>query len=556
MSRKKIEVVELNKKEEKIVLEEKQSPLILFFRRNRLLIFLTLLILSLTAIVLGVLINIKYFNKSEEPIIKEVTIDTTLDNYLADITSNGAMSEETAQKLFSKNSTFKNKGEVLLVETIETNAYTIKYFSDGTALKIMKQGNKVTRIGALKNGKYGITKDGVIDSKAIISDVKVKDTKYYDWGTVTYYSDGSAEVTNSKMDIFVRNAKDINKNYISDNKVAYLKETKKVGNITLNYYYDGTIEVIKNGKSYLVRTEDDLNITSNDVTFKNNNEASITSSKKLSDGKTIDYYQDGGAIIRDGDKTLSVRKSNSIVIKDNKVFEIVDSIYVEVSKKTDKATYYTNGSAVIDYNGKTYYIEENSNIKYGNNNNITNVEKNKENLANETNRYNENVKTFENHAVITTKDYIAIIPADAVVYDENGKIKGIDAVSVSNDEDTDENSNSFNITNNTNQPLKYRVVIEESPRTTVDVKYLRYMYSNSSGISKPQELEKAKWQADNISSSLNIQGTNYILIDSTIEPHDTENISVMLWADYDTIPNAMQDKYFYGTIKVYAWMEE
>ena len=64
MSRKKVEVVELNKKEEKIVLEEKQSALILFLRRHRLLIFLTLLILSLTAIVVGILLNIKNFKHS------------------------------------------------------------------------------------------------------------------------------------------------------------------------------------------------------------------------------------------------------------------------------------------------------------------------------------------------------------------------------------------------------------------------------------------------------------------------------------------------------------
>ena len=63
---------------------------------------------------------------------------------------------------------------------------------------------------------------------------------------------------------------------------------------------------------------------------------------------------------------------------------------------------------------------------------------------------------------------------------------------------------------------------------------------------------------DNISGmkELNIKGTNYILIDDVIQPFDTEEISIMLWTDYDTIPNAMQNKYFYGTIKVYAWQEE
>ena len=43
--------------------------------------------------------------------------------------------------------------------------------------------------------------------------------------------------------MFVRASSDISESYISNNKVSYLKETKKVGDITLNYYYDGTIEV-------------------------------------------------------------------------------------------------------------------------------------------------------------------------------------------------------------------------------------------------------------------------------------------------------------------------
>ena len=553
MPRKKIEVVELNKKEEKILLEEKTSPLILFFRRHRLLIFLTLLILSLTAVILGILINIKYFKHSDEPTIKEVSIDTTLDDYIAGVmVGDTSLTEGTAKDIFNKNNIFKSRGEVLLVETINRGSYTIKFYSDGTALKIFKNGKKVTRISALPNGNYGIDKDGSINSKATISDVTVTKTKKYSWGTVTFYSDGSAIVNKSNMDIFVRDASDVNDNYISDNKVTYLKEAKKINDITLNYYYDGTIEVIKNKKSYLVRTEEDLNITDNDVTFKNNNEATIIETKKLDDGNIIDYYEDGGAIIRNGDKTLSVRKSNSIVIKDNKVFEIVDSIYVTVSKKTDKATYYTNGGTVVNYNGKTYYVAENSDIKYQDKEqkNITTIGPNAEDLTKKTNLYNEDVKTFEKTAVITTEDYIAIIPADSVIYDENGKIKDIDPL------DVDDDKNSFKITNNTNEKLKYRVVIEESSRTDLDIQYIRFICSTKNTKTNPDRLDNHIWNDDNITKELNIKGTNYILVESTIEPYDTDNISVMLWTDYDTIPNAMQNKYFYGTIKVYAWVEE
>ena len=550
MSRKKLEVVELNKKEEKIILEEETSPLILFWRKHRLLIFLTLLILSLTILILGILINIKNLKHSDEPIINEVPVDVDIEDYIANIPGNKSMTDESAKKAFTKNNTFKSKGEVLLLETIENDNMILKFYSDGTALKILKNSKTVTRINPLANGKYGIDKKGIISTKAITSNVTVTNTQKYPWGEVTYYSDGSAIINNSKMDIFVRDASDIKDNYISDNKVAYLKETKQVGSIKLNYYYDGMVEVIKNGKVYVVRTEKDLNITANDVTFKNNNEATIISSKKMKDGYTIDYLSDGGAIIRDGKNSLSVRKSNSIIIKDDKIFEIVDNIYVEISKQTNNVTYYTNGGAVINYNNQKYYVAENSNIKYDTNGNITSIENDKETLSKETNLYEENVKIFDNTAVITTKDYIAILPADKVVYDELGKVKIIDS-----DEALDDN-NSFTITNNTNQKLKYIVIINESTRTDLDAEYIRYLISANNKVSEPAKLKDSIWKNDKIKKSLNVKGTNYILIDDSLEPYEIKDISLMLWTDYDTIPNAMQDKYFYGTIKVYAWTEE
>ncbi len=553
MSRKKIEVVELNKKEEKILLEEKTSPLILFWRKNRLLIFLTLLILSLTVLILGILLNIKNFDKTGDSPIKEVAIETSLEDYIANIPGNKSMTEEYAKKLFAKNNALRGKGEVLLIDSVETNNMIIKFYSDGTAIKILKNGKSIIRIAPLKNGEYGINKKGTINSKAITSIVTIISTKKYPWGEVTYYSDGTAIVNNSKMDIFVRDATDVKNNYISDNKVAYLKETKQVGNIKLNYYYDGTIEIIKNGKTYLVRTANDLNITTNDVTFKNNNEATIINTKKMKNGYTIDYFSDGGAIIRDGKNNLSVRKSNSIIIKDDKIFEIVDNIYVEISKQTNNVIYYTNGAAVVNYSGKTYYVDENSNIKYNNNGNITTIENNKEELSKETNLYNENVKMFDGTAVITTKDYIAIIPADKVVYDELGKIKDLNPDKQSEDE---EDIGSFKITNNTNEKIKYRVVIEQSERTDLDIEYIRYIVSTDKSTSSPSKLNKAIWEDDKLKTSLGIKGPTYILVDSTLEPLSDENISLMLWTDYETIPNSMQDKYFYGTIKVYAWTEE
>lgn len=549
MPRKKVEVVELNKKEEKIVLEEKQSALILFWRRHNVLIFLTTLILSLTILGVSLLVIIKNLGINDVPKIRETSVDISLASYET-MLGNNALTDESAKEQFLKNSKFKSDGEVLLVKKVEHNKFTIKYYSDGTALMILKENNRATRINPLENGDYGISNAGVISSKADTINVTVIDTKEYPWGTVNYFSDGSAEVVNSKYDIFVRNSEDVYDKYISNNKISYLKETKQIGNTKLYYYYDGTVEVVKNNQSYVVRTPDDLTISTNNVTFKNNNEATIYETKHLADGVTIDYYNDGGAIIRNGNKTISVRKSNSIFFKDDKVYEIVDSIYVTECKKANGVTYYTNGGAVVNnYDGETIYVPENSDIKYQGST-ISTVSGDYEKLTNETDHVGENIKVFEYTAVVTTDEYIAIVDKDKIVYDKDGRIKEIIEVSIAKDID------GFTITNNENEKITYRVVLEQSPRTTVDPQYLRFQAIGGNKYIEPTKLTDSYWTEDNIKKELKVSGINYILLEKDLGAHATDNISVMLWTDYDTIPNSEQDKYFYGTIKVYAWTEK
>ena len=549
MPKKKIEVLELNKKEEEILLAEDQSALILFWRRHGVLIFLTMLILSLTIVGVSVMLTVKNMDISIEPHIKETSIDISLSNFNVTVGMD-ALTEETAQNTFLNSGLFSKSGEILLVKTEQVNGFTIKYYSDGTALKISKDGNTAIRINPLSNGDYGISSDGATSSSAKTIDIKLVRTKDYPWGTVRYYSDGSAEVINSKVDLFVRNADDIKDNYISDNKVAYLKESKTVGSTKLNYYYDGTIEVVKGNTSYVVRNASDLNISGSNVTFKNGNEATIYKTVNTSDGKRIDYYDDGGAIIRDGNNTISVRRSNSIIIKNNKIFEIIDNKYVDVAKKKGNATYYTNGGAVIeDYNGDTLYVPENSDIKYTGDT-IRSIPTDSEKLVTERTIDDENVKTFEETAVVTTDEYIAIVPHDKIIYNPDGKIKEIGDIAYN------EEATGFTITNNSNEEIKYYVVIEESNRTNVNVDYLRFQLSNNSQYIQPTKLKDVYAKNNKILKALDASGKNYILIEDSLEPYATDNIKFMLWTDYESIPNNEQNKYFYGTIRVYAWTEE
>lgn len=544
MKGKKIEVVELNKKEEKIILEEKKSKFAIFIKRYNKLMILLLMLLSLVTVVGGVFLAVSKIQESLEPSIKEVAIDTTLDKISSITNINGIpITDEAAKNIFNKNNIFITNGEVLLVNKLETSNFIVKYYSDGTAIKILTKTNTIIRVAALTNGEYGIDKDGNINTSAKTREVKESKVKDYPWGKVIYYSDGSASIINSKMDMFIRNASDIKDNYISNNKVTYLKDTEKVGNTKINYYYDGTIEVIIDNTSYVFRNIDDITLTQSSVKFKNNNQATIYKTINTDDGKTINYYTDGGAIILDGTRSLSVRKSNSIIIKNNKIYEIVDNIYVEISKKTSSETYYTNGSATVDYNNKKYYVEENSNISYYKNNQIKNINGSKEELV----QNSDEVDIYEKTAIVKKDNKLAIVPKDNILLDTDGKLLKIKEL------DTDNLSNTFSVTNNTNEDLSYRVVIEKSDKSTLLTDYIKYQLSVDGTYIGPTWLNDTLWKKDKIYNELKVTKDNYILLDGTIKKYETKNISLILWTDYEKTPNAMQNKQFLGTIKIYAW---
>lgn len=544
MKGKKIEVVELNKKEEKIILEEKKSKFAIFIKKYNKLMILLLMLLSLVTVVGGVFLAVSKIQESLEPNIKKVAIDTTLDKISSITNINGIpITDEAAKNIFNKNNIFITNGEVLLENKLETSNFIVKYYSDGTAIKILTKTNTIIRVAALTNGEYGIDKDGNINTSAKTREVKESKVKDYPWGKVIYYSDGSASIINSKMDMFIRNASDIKDNYISNNKVTYLKDTEKVGNTKINYYYDGTIEVVKDNTSYVFRNIDDITLKQSSVEFKNNNQATIYKTINTDDGKTINYYTDGGAIILDGTRSLSVRKSNSIIIKNNKIYEIVDNIYVEISKKTSSETYYTNGSATVDYNNKKYYVEENSNISYDKNNQIKNINGSKEELV----QNSDEVDIYEKTAIVKKNNKLAIVPKDNILLDTDGKLLKIKEL------DTDNLANTFSVTNNTNEDLSYRVVIEKSDKSTLLTDYIKYQLSVDGTYIGPTWLNDTLWKKDKIYNELKVTKNNYILLDGTIKKYETKNISLILWTDYEKTPNAMQNKQFLGTIKIYAW---
>ena len=554
MTRKKLEVVELNKKENKILLEKKDNVFLWLFKRRGILFYILLLLLGLLIISASIIYTVKKLSTSDNPKIKNANemINVTFDDgAIGDITMDNItpITSDTASNSFIKNNKFVSKGEILITKKIEAENYIIYYFSDGYALKINKNG-EITRISPDKNGEYGVNEKGEISLDSTTTNVTITKTSETPYGNITYYSDGSAIILDSDINMFVRYAKDIHENYISDNKVSYLKETKKVGNNIVKYFYDGTILVNINNNSYIVRNEEDINISGDNITFPNNNSATVTNIKELENNIKVTYYSDGSATISIGTNIISVKKSNSIIIEGNKLIEIVDNNNVQISNQTGNITYYTNGSATLEYNGNKVYVPDNSGIKYNDNGNVKDITTDNIKLDKQSNLDNKEVSVYGEYTIIKDSDKITIAPSDNVIYDSDGYVKEI------NENIIDLIDNGFTISNDTNNKITYRVVLEKSNNTTLDTKYIRYMLSYNSEYIGPNKLEDNIWENDKLYKELGVTNTNYILLDTSLEAYQLDKINLVLWTDYDTIPNSMMNKRFLGTIKVYAYIEE
>ena len=500
MSKKKYDVVELNKKENKILLEKKQNMFILFLNKMGPLFSILLLLIGIGLVSLSLMLVTKKLLVSEEPNIKDAKITVKFLDDISDVTMKNItpIPENTAVNSFKNNNVFTSNGEILIYKKVEASSYIIYYFSDKSALKLNKEDNTVIRIAPINN-EYGISDNGTINMSAKMSNINIDNIKDTNYGKITYFTDGSALITNSDIDMFVRN-------------------------------------------------NDDIKVNGKNITFPNNNQATLTKSISLEHNIRIDYYSDGSAIVKDGSKIISVRKSNSIIIKNNTLIEIIDNVEASIASIKDNTTYYTNGSAMTKYNDLLVFVSDNSQIKYKDNN--VNIEGNYKELTRESHLNNEDIFIFDDITIVTKDNKTIITNTSNVIMDSDGYVKEIINNTIEDDKF------SFTISNDTNEEINYRVVIESSEKTTLDTKYMRYILRYNNIYTKPSKLEDNIWKYDKLSEKLNLNGINYILLEKSLEAYQMDEISLMLWTDYETIPNSMMNKVFLGTIKVYSWINE
>lgn len=544
---KKVAVKKIDEEKREIILEKKDKPLFIFFRNHWLILFITALILSLTIFIIAVIYTVSSLVNSNSPTISKVPISASFgDELTAKINDSGPISEAYVNGLFNQDVSGYDYGIILINDTVRNDKekYSIIFYSDGTAKKVYDNG-KITRISSLDNGEYGISKNGDINVNARTLDITITKKEKFSYGTITYYSDGSAEILDGdgKVIMLIRDSNSLSKNSILNSIVAVYDED----NGTITKYTDGTTLVLKDN-TYYITSGADVNDTSK--LFKE------VGRDNLSDGRTIIYFSNGSAVIKDGKDSISVRKSNAINVINNKIFDIKDSNYVKVcdSKKLRDGrdiTFYTDGSAVIKDDNKYQYVSDSNNVIMDTNGNVVRVDGDVLNYSSViTNDGNKTINFGDISLVELDDGSIIIGKNNDLIFDSLGNFKGFNV-------DNDSDLIKFTVSNNNSSNVKYVVVFEESDRSELSVNYVQYKIRSSVSNLTGGKLANRYWSNDKLAGGLNMTGTNYVLLSGTLKEYEKIDVSLFLYVlDDGKVQNEIMDKYYYGTIKVYAWMNK
>ena len=544
---KRVTVKKIDEEKREIILEKKDKPLFIFFRNHWLILFITALILSLTIFILAVIYTVSSIVNSNSPTISKVPISASFgDELMAKINDSGPLSEAYVNGLFNQDVSGYDYGIILINDIVRNDKekYSIIFYSDGTAKKVYDNG-KIVRISSLDNGEYGISKNGDINVNARTLDITIARKEKFSYGTITYYSDGSAEILDGDGNVImlIRDSNSLSKNSILNSIVAVYNED----NGTITKYTDGTILVLK-GNTYYITGGNDVNDTSK--LFKE------IGRDKLSDGRTIIYFSNGSAVIKDGKDSISVRKSNAINVINNKIFDIKDSNYVKVcdSKKLRDGRdiiFYTDGSAVIKDGNKYQYVSDSNNVIIDADGNVVRVDGNVLDSSSVITNDGNKTISFGDVSLVELGDGSIIIGKnDDLIFDSSGNFKDFN-------DDIDSDLIKFTVSNNNSGNVKYVVVFEESDRSDLSVNYVQYKVRSSVSNLTGGKLANRYWSNDKLAGGLNMTGTNYVLLSGTLKEYEKIDVNLFLYVlDDGKVQNEIMDKYYYGTIKVYAWLNK
>lgn len=562
-------------KKDNITLEEESySPFLNFFIKYRLYLLLFLFLLAIIMLIIGIYYSVIHLQDSTKVVTNISTVvvefeDTSKFNSVNLKPITGGL----AEKLFYKR--YGNVGllEGIIFEVKEVNSRNgvVTFYSDGSAL-IHRNTNTYARISALENGEYGINENGEVVLGAIIKEIAISTTKTLADGTeLIYFSDSSCRIIipSKKLNMMVRNSSriTIENNRLNEIEPSGVTKVEELDNsLKVTYYENGTIKVEKKNERFIVRNEEDIKIDKKDISFPNNNEATILNEVSLQDGSKIIYYTDGSAEILKANESIMVRKSKDIVYDNDGVIEIIDTKYASVSlnkvtPNNEEVTYLNNGGGLIKNPNGTYeYVHENSNIKYDEDGNIKDKVNSTKGKSYKTTPKGAVVVDFDDdNSIIIVEEGYRVVKTQNIVYDGDGNIVRIigDEDDIPNEDSISDNR--FVITNSSGNKIKYVIALEvtddykQYAPKWLDPRFLKFNLVENNKYFENQTFGDKKLEIGTVlEGGTKIKNETFILYESVIENGEKAEIILGLWLDYTDITNDYQDSVFAGTIKVYS----
>lgn len=301
--------------ENKITLEEERkyhSPFVLFLIKNGRLLLAISLLLSVSVFIIAITLIFGNMKESSIVMYEQNGVVVSFDGDDNSIVNGTPITKEYAEKVFDSNLIQDNnlRGVVIKLKEVsikDRNKGKVKgvitFYSDRTAIVKYDDGS-YKRIYSV-NGNYGITENGVIDSKAITNDLsgEYKKNDKYNINLI-YLSDGSVIVIKDKVELFVRNSD------ITSNDDEFFTTLSGV-----------STPISKNGNKY---TYSDGTIKENDYIIVDDIKYTKVDKKKTEDNIKIIYYDNGYAEIIYNNLNVMVKNSEHIRYNDN-IFEIIDN---------------------------------------------------------------------------------------------------------------------------------------------------------------------------------------------------------------------------------------
>lgn len=484
-----------------------------------------------------------------------------------------------------------NPSGVSYVDRVSGN---VTYFSDGTMI-VVTNGQEYV----IHNEKDIIINGSNITFPNDNAYGVVKNITLNDGTNIKYYGDGSALVTKDDGEkLFVRKSGDI---VLNGNEYIYVIVTQeqydKINEIDIN---GGKILIFDNGDA-IIKYDDGSMDYVDDISQIKFDDDKITKIEgvpneeykdaTLEDGTRVIIFDDESALIIDEDGNLTYVDDGKDIIygSDGNISRIdgeeYDKVNTDVLPDGTKIHEFEDGTVIIEHTNGEFEKVNKDDIVYDGSGNIDYIDRDPINdVGTGTLPDGSKVTDFENDmSLVENPDGSAYITDnDNIKYDDDGNIEPEEPEEVPpsdrpeepetpeepeepeepEDPSLDDPDYTFEIPNDTDKDVRYRLVLEETDDYTpfdinaLPAKYVKYELLADGNYVGDSYLNQNIWEiGSELEDGLTITKNTYILYEGIVKANSVAKVDLNLWLDYANMGNDMQNRAFIGTLKAYLWQD-